>query len=312
MRRSGRFGLNQQDSFCVYGAPSVELATVPAGAVQVSPLIPGAAVLEDIAPASLSAMVVAAPPGTVERRYVLARALRALKPGAPLTVMAPKEKGGSRLAKELQDFGCEVEDIGRRHQRICHSVRPEAPTGLDAAIAAGAPRLVEALGQWSQPGVFSWDRPDPGTLLLISALSALSGRGADLGCGVGLLAAPVLANPQVAHLDLIDIDRRAIEAARRNIDDPRVAFHWSDARSAPALEGLDFVVMNPPFHDGGAEDKTLGQAFVRRSHQILRKGGTVWLVANRHLPYEGVLTPLFAKVALKAEAGGFKVYEAQT
>ena len=44
---------------------------------------------------------------------------------------------------------------------------------------------------------------------------------------------------------------------------------------------------------------------------ILRKGGRLWLVANRHLPYEGVLTPLFAGVELKSQTGGFKVYEAR-
>ena len=38
--------------------------------------------------------------GTLERRYALALILRALKPGAPLTALAPKEKGGSRLGKE--------------------------------------------------------------------------------------------------------------------------------------------------------------------------------------------------------------------
>jgi 16S rRNA (guanine1207-N2)-methyltransferase len=299
------------ETFGVYGAPPLDLATVPAGAVQLSPLVPGAAALEDKAPSSLSGMIVAAPPGTAERRYVLALALRALKPGAPLTAMAPKEKGGSRLAKELAAFGCAVEDLGRRHQRICHTVRPETPTGLDAAIAAGQSRVAEPMGQWTQPGLFSWDRPDPGTLLLISALAPLTGHGAELGCGYGLLAKAVLTQSTVTRLELIDVDRRAIAAARRNIDDPRAAFHWTDARTEPVLEGLDFVVMNPPFHDGGAEDKALGQAFIRRSHQVLRKGGAVWLVANRHLPYEGVLTPLFAKVTLKAEARGFKVYEAR-
>jgi 16S rRNA (guanine1207-N2)-methyltransferase len=253
----------------------------------------------------------AAPPGTVERRYALALALRALKPGAPLTALAPKDKGGSRIAKELEAFGCKVEDEGRRHQRICFTQRPDTPVGLDEAIAAGRPRIVEALGLWSQPGVFSWDRPDPGSLLLISALPSLAGEGADLGCGVGVLAHAVLASPKVTRLDLVDLDRRAVEAARRNVDDPRAAFHWADARTGPQLEGLDFVVMNPPFHDGGAEDKALGQTFIRRAHQVLRRGGTVWLVANRHLPYEGVLTPLFAKVELKGEAGGFKVYEAR-
>lgn len=303
--------MNQDPAFCVYGAPPAELAEAPAGAVQVSPLVPGARALEDIAPESLSGMVVAAPPGAVERRYVLALALRALRPGAPLTALAPKDKGGARLRKELEAFGCAVDETGRRHQRICETRRPEAPVGLEAAIAAGGPRPLDGLDLSTQAGVFSWDRPDPGTLLLIEALPPLTGRGADLGCGIGLLARAVLAHPKVSRLDLVDLDRRAVDAARRNVVDPRAHFHWADARTGPELEGLDFVVMNPPFHDGGAEDRALGQAFIRRSFQALRKGGVVWLVANRHLPYEGVLTPLFAQVTLKAESGGFKIYEAR-
>jgi 16S rRNA (guanine1207-N2)-methyltransferase len=299
----------QDDRFCVYGAPPAELATVPADAVQVSPLIPGAAALEEMAAGSLAGAWLAAPPGTAERRYALALTFRALKAGAPLVAMAPKEKGGSRLGKELEAFGCAVEESGRRHQRICHTVRPEAPAGLDAAIAAGAPRLVEGWDRWSQPGLFSWDRPDPGSLQLIAALPAFAGHGADLGCGSGLLAEAVLKSPAVTRLDLIDLDRRAIEAAKRNVDDPRAHFHWADARTAETGE-LDFVVMNPPFHDGGTEDKALGQAFIRRAHGALRKGRALWLVANRHLPYEGVLTPMFARVTLKAQSGGFKVYEA--
>ena len=72
----------------------------------------------------------------------------------------------------------------------------------------------------------------------------------------------------VAGLALVDIDRRAVEAARRNVLDPRATFHWEDARRAPPLEGLDFVVMNPPFHDSGHESKALGQAFIRRAHDV--------------------------------------------
>jgi 16S rRNA (guanine1207-N2)-methyltransferase len=294
--------------FCVYGAPLAELAEVPAGAVQVSPLAPGSAALEDMA--DLSEAVIAAPPGTLERRYVLALALRALRPGAPLIAMAPKEKGGSRLAAELKAFGCTVEETGKRHQRLCETVRPEAPVGLDAAIADGALRFDDKLGAWTQPGVFSWDRPDPGTTLLLSALPTLTGRGADFGCGGGRIAAAVLAHTGVKRLDLIDLDRRAIDAAKRNVTDPRATFHWADVRDA-ALEGLDFVVMNPPFHDGGSEDRSLGQAFIRRAHQGLRKGGAAWLVANRHLPYEAVLGEAFSAVELRAETGGFKVYEAR-
>jgi 16S rRNA (guanine1207-N2)-methyltransferase len=78
------------------------------------------------------------------------------------------------------------------------------------------------------------------------------------------------------------------------------------------LAALDFVVMNPPFHDGGVEDRALGQAFIRAAHRMLRPGGALWLVANRGLPYEAVLAELFgARVTPRGEAGGYKVLEAR-
>jgi 16S rRNA (guanine1207-N2)-methyltransferase len=295
----------------VYGSPPRELAESPPGARQVSPLAPGSAQLEELAAESADSAVVAAPPGTLERRYVLALSLRALRPGGELVALAPKEKGGSRLRKELEAFGCAVEEDGRRHHRICRTVRPDNPTNLDGAINAGGLQLLSELGLWSQPGVFSWDRLDPGSALLQGTLPALSGRGADLGCGIGILAKSVLAAPAVASLELVDLDRRAVAAARRNVDDPRAAFHWADARLAPSLKDLDFVVTNPPFHDTGVEDRELGRSFVRRAAEVLRPGGTLWLVANRHLPYEAPLGEHFARHMLRAEAGGFKVYEAR-
>ena len=72
----------------------------------------------------------------------------------------------------------------------------------------------------------------------------------------------------------------------------------------------DFVVSNPPFHDGGAEDRRLGWAFIRKAAEMLRKGGVLWLVANRHLPYEAELNAAFARVRPVADQGGYKVFEA--
>lgn len=297
-------------SFGIFGAPHPDLADVPAGARQFSPLVPGASALEDVSPESLTGFVMAAPPGTLERRFTLASALRALKTGAPLTVMAPKEKGGNRIAKELAAFGCVVETSSRRHQRISVAARPpRLNEAIDEAVKAGGPQRVEPLDLWSQPGIFSWDRIDPGSALLLSVLPAFTGRGADLGCGIGILARAVLRSPAITGLALIDIDRRAIAAARRNVEDARAAFQWADARKLQ-INALDFIVMNPPFHEDGVEDKALGQAFVQRAQQMLRDGGSLWLVANRHLPYEALLAGAFSAVDLRADGDGFKVYEA--
>ena len=294
----------------VYATPSPVLAETPPGALQVSPLLPGSAPLEAFGEGQLTRLVMAAPAGVLERRYQLALGLRALRPGSELTVLAPKDKGGARLRKELEGFGCTVEESARRHHRICACLRPDTLTGVEPAITAGGARFIEALQLWSQPGVFSWDRIDPGSALLASSLPPLAGRGADFGCGLGYLARTVLASPGVSRLSLIDIDRRAVEAARHNVDDTRAELLWADIRRAE-LGDLDFVVMNPPFHDGGGEDRALGQAFIQRAAAALRKDGVLWLVANRHLPYEAVLKDAFARVTSNAEQGGYKVFEAR-
>jgi 16S rRNA (guanine1207-N2)-methyltransferase len=294
----------------VYGFPPPALATAPASARQTSPLVPGAHALETLADASLDRCVIAAPPGTIERRYVLAQVLRALKPGGELIVMAPKDKGGARLRKELEAFGCDVVETARRHQRLCRCQRPGDPKGLDAAIADGSQQVAPHLGLWSQPGVFSWDRLDPGSAMLLQNLPAFAGRGADLGAGVGVIARAVLESASVTHLTLVEIDRRALEAARRNIDDPRAAFLQADVRSVD-LSGLDFVVMNPPFHDGGAEDRALGQAFVQKAAAMLRKGGQLRMVANVSLPYEASLKAAFKTVTPLGQGHGYKLFEAR-
>ena len=296
----------------VYGAPPAALAIAGPGATQVSPLVVTAAAIECLADASLARMTILAPPGTLERRYVLAQALRALTVGGELIALAPKTQGGARLARELQTFGCEVNETARRHHRICRCRRPDAPQGLDEAIAAGGPKFVPALDLWSQPGVFSWDRLDPGSALLLAQPWAPEGAGADLGCGVGVLARAALASSAVIRLALIDIDRRAIDAARRNIADARASFLHHDLRGAPAgLSDLDFVITNPPFHDGGAEDRGLGRDFVTTAAAMLRPGGVCRLVANVALPYEAALAFSFASVRQLARDGGYKVLEAR-
>lgn len=294
----------------VYGAPAAALVEIPKEAVQLSPLVPGAETLEGQAAGTFASIAMLAPAGAIDRRYGIALALRALAPGGDFTVLAPKDKGGLRLVKELEGFGCVVDEVPKAHHRICVTTRPEVIEGLENAILMGELQMVERVGLWSQPGVFSWDRIDPGSELLLKHLPALAGKGADFGCGIGVLSQKVLGGDKVRALTLIDIDRRAVEAARRNIDDQRAVFIWGDARNVP-LDNLDFIVMNPPFHDAGHEDRNLGLAFIKTAAKALKRGGVCWLTANRHLPYEDVLKEHFGAVSQIVQSNGYKIYEAR-
>ena len=75
-------------------------------------------------------------------------------------------------------------------------------------------------------------------------------------------------------------------------------------------EPVNGVVMNPPFHEGRSADPRLGAGFIRSAAGLLTGAGRLWMVANRHLPYEQVLRECFADVS---EIGGdsrFKILTA--
>ena len=296
----------------LYGDPPFDLIDVPEDARQCSPFIPGSAALEDAPAQSLDRFIIAAPGGAQERLHVLALALRALKSGGELIAVAPKKKGGLRLSGDLAKLGCEAVTItSKSHCKIAHGFTPSSQEKVEAAIAEFGPRLHEELRLWTRPGIFAWDRLDPGTSLLMDTLPDLSGRGADLGCGLGILAHRVLKSEAVSQLTMVDIDRRAVEMAWRNVGDDRANVRWEDVRSGlNDLQELDFVIMNPPFHDQGEEKRGLGQIFIRKAAKLLKAEGVLWLTANRHLPYEAVLEEHFASWRMVADQGGYKILEA--
>ena len=183
-----------------------------------------------------------------------------------------------------------------------------------------APRRVAATdvpggGFQSRPGVFAWDRVDAASAMLAAALPTdLQGRVADFGAGWGYLSMQALARcPRIASLDLYEADARALALARRNLAGAAVpaAFHWHDVEAGVA-ERFDAIVCNPPFHAlGRGERPDIGRAFIAAAAAALKPGGRLWLVANRHLPYEDALGAGFAQVRIVAQAGGFKIVEAE-
>ena len=161
------------------------------------------------------------------------------------------------------------------------------------------------------PGLFSADGVDPASQLLAQVLPEnLPAQMADLGAGWGFLSAACLRREGVTALHLIEAEANALELARRNITDPRAVFHWADATAISLPEPVGGVVMNPPFHTSRKAQPALGLAFISAAARMLSGRGQLWMVANRHLPYEGALSELFAKHEILTETGAFRVWHA--
>lgn len=239
-----------------------------------------------------TAAVICLPRAKAEALALIARAFAMLPPGAPVLVDGQKTDGPEAILKLARAAGIpHGEVISKAHGKAFVLTAGPVPEGW-----AATPRQVEG-GFTTLPGVFSADGPDRGSVLLAAALpEKLKGHVADLGAGWGYLARAILAHEGVKSLDLVEADADALACARDNITDPRAQFHWADATSFKPARPWDAVVMNPPFHTSRAADPDLGAAFIRAAHRGLLPGGTLWLVANRHLPYDRALTPLFRTV----------------
>ncbi len=237
----------------------------------------------------------------------LARALAALRPGGTLAVCGPNAMGGARLADDLAEMGVEGKSTAKHKCRLVVATKPAT---LDVArfAALDAPREVPAIGARSAPGVFAWDRIDPGTTLLLEALPPLTGYVADLGAGWGALSRAIQARNPGTALDALEADAIAVACLRANLPDVRAL--WHDVTKGLPRKGYDAVVSNLPFHDARGENRALAAAFAVKAAEALKPGAAFYAVANAHLPYEKMLDAAFARVERLAERDGYKVFAA--
>ncbi len=257
---------------------------------------------------------VSLPKNADEARYETARVLRLLKGNGVIAIAGANDAGGRRAKKILKDFGVrDVQELAANHARVAWGVKGGENEAVKEALEKGAPRVVEATGFSSQPGLFSWDRIDTGSEILAACLpDDLRGTGADFGCGYGFLSRHVLRKYEIRNFYCFDADHRAVELCRENLKEIKANVHyaWEDLSRGVPVRTLDFIVMNPPFHEGRETDADIGKKFIGTASSSLRQGGQLWMVANAGLPYEKALSELFTSYEKVIQKNGFKVFRA--
>ena len=274
---------------------------------------------EDALPEHAFPLVLVLPPRQREEaRALLAKACAACAPGGIVMAAVANDEGAKSREADLKQLAGALAVHSKHHCRVFRT-RPDA--SFDAALVEewkrlDATRTIESDGIrfLTRPGVFAWDRVDAASKLLAAHLPAdVHGRVADFGAGWGYLSLQALARcPRIASLDLYEADARALALADENLSDTHlpVHCHWHDV-AAGVAERFDAIVCNPPFHAlGRGERPDIGRAFIASAAAALEPGGALWLVANRHLPYEAALADGFASVRIVAQQGGFKIVHA--
>ena len=160
-------------------------------------------------------------------------------------------------------------------------------------------------------GVFSRDGLDRGTEALLDALPALSGRVLDLGCGWG--AVGVALGKKYPALDIVmtDINRRAVELARRNLAQNGVQAEVVQGDGFASVAGaFDAILTNPPIRAG----KAVIYGLFASARQRLAPGGLLYVIIPKQQGAPSALKYLreiYAEAEVIDRNGGFHVIRAR-
>lgn len=166
--------------------------------------------------------------------------------------------------------------------------------------------------------LFSRENLDIGTRLLLQHIPKLPEARdiVDLGCGngvVGMIAAE--RNPD-ATIHFVDESYMAVNSAQENFMAEFGADHPATFQIGDGLAGFDhnsadLILCNPPFHQQSTVGDYLAQRMFINSKEILKPGGELWIVGNRHLGYHKRLKQLFGNVTLIDSNKKFVVLKAK-
>jgi 16S rRNA (guanine1207-N2)-methyltransferase len=140
---------------------------------------------------------------------------------------------------------------------------------------------------------------DLGTRLLLSVIDEAVPHAAtaiDLGCGTGVLAAALATRRPALRVIATDQSAAAVASARAtavaNGVAARVEVVRDDLLASRPDASAELIVLNPPFHIGGAVHTGIAHRMFADAGRVLAPGGELWTVWNSHLGYRPALQRL--------------------
>ncbi len=165
--------------------------------------------------------------------------------------------------------------------------------------------------------VFSREKLDQGARFFLQHLPQLDDGQTviDLGCGNGVLGLPLLSQNKAIKMVFCDESYMAVESARQsiaeNLPDSLSQCHFmvDDCLSQQADKTADYVLCNPPFHQQQAVTSHIASQMFNDAKRVLKQGGHLRIVANRHLGYAETLQRIFGNCRQLAADPKFVILE---
>ncbi|OTG83950.1 class I SAM-dependent methyltransferase [Acinetobacter sp. ANC 4648] len=274
----------------------------------------------DLPEGSFDQAVVFVPKSKELLNYILHNLVSRLAKGASIFLVGEKKSGVERAAKQLQPYGPTLKLDSARHcqmwqMTIESTVKAKALADWVQKYTVSTPKgdlIICAL-----PGVFSQNRLDIGTAVLLPFLSQVtSGKIADFGCGAGVISAYLSKLNPKNRIFALDVDAFALASTKMTFEKNNLPLEQLEIKAVSGIEDaplfLHAIVSNPPFHQGIHTDYNASETLCKTARRHLKSGGELWIVANRFLNYPLLIEQNFSRCTTKADQQGFKVLFANT
>jgi len=142
---------------------------------------------------------------------------------------------------------------------------------------------------FSDNNIFSKNKLDFGTKLLLESLSNINGDVLDVGCGYGAIGIFIALNFKT-EVDMIDINKRAIHICKKNIEEyslKNANVFYSDVYENISKK-YDFIITNPPIRAG----KKVVYQILFNSFNYLKENGKLIFVVRKEQGAKSIIKDL--------------------
>ena len=133
---------------------------------------------------------------------------------------------------------------------------------------------------YSDNGVFSKDRFDYGTRILLENIdiNSLCGKILDLGCGTGVVGVILGTLNKNIDIDMVDVNERAISLAKENIKLNNINNNVFVSDVYSNINGkYNYIITNPPIRAG----KNVIRRFLLGGYDYLTDDGILYFVMRK-------------------------------
>ena len=235
--------------------------------------------------------------------------------GGRIHVVGENKGGIKSAAKLMQQYGATQKVDSARHCSLLSVVLEDEHHAFSPQAWLENYRYEVDEVEWpvvSMPGVFSHGELDMGTRLLLEKHSSgLRGTVLDFACGAGVIASYLMRRYPHLKMQLSDVSALAIYSSAMTLKANNQSARLYAANTLYGItDKVQHIVTNPPFHTGLKTDYTITKRFIEDARKLLKQNGTLQMVANRFLPYPGLLEDCFPRVLTTAQTTQFSLYQA--